>query len=150
LTALADAARFECPDGEIHFEPTEKHAAALRLPSDAEINWLSAEQSNSSLIVGDAVMLKIFRRIAGGPHPEPEMGRYLTAHGFANAPPYLGQIVRVAADGTPFALGIAQGFIRNQGDAWSWLLDSMLRALDELSAAASAADNQGEHIADYE
>ena len=54
--------------------------------------WLSAEQSNSSLIVDDAVMLKIFRRISPGEHPEAEMGRYLTAHGFANSPPLLGEV----------------------------------------------------------
>jgi maltose alpha-D-glucosyltransferase/alpha-amylase len=150
VAALADAVRFETPDGAIRFEPNEEHAATLRLPDDAEINWLSAEQSNSSLIIGDAVMLKIFRRISGGEHPEAEMGRYLTAHGFANAPPFLGQIVRADPDGTPFSLGVAQGFVRNQGDAWSWLLDNMLRALDELSSAASVGDAQGEHIADYE
>ena len=82
-------------DGEIRFEPTPDWRESLHLPADAEINWLSAEQSNSSLIVGDAVMLKIFRRIAGGPHPEAEMGRYLTEQGFANTPPLLGEIVRV-------------------------------------------------------
>jgi maltose alpha-D-glucosyltransferase/alpha-amylase len=150
VAALADGVRLECPDGEIRFEPTLERAARLRVPADAEINWLSAEQSNSSLIIGDAVMLKIFRRISGGQHPEAEVGRYLTERGFANAPPFLGQIVRVAADGTPYALGIAQGFVRNQGDAWSWLLDNMLRALDELGATAAATDGQHEHIADYE
>ena len=48
------------------------------------MNWLSAEQSNSSMIVGDVAMLKLFRRVAVGPHPEAEMGRYLTEQGFAN------------------------------------------------------------------
>ena len=33
----------------------------LRRPADAQVMWLTAEQSNSSLIVDDAVMLKIFR-----------------------------------------------------------------------------------------
>ena len=32
-------------------------------PPTPPVMWLSAEQSNSSLIVDDAVMLKIFRRI---------------------------------------------------------------------------------------
>jgi hypothetical protein len=36
-----------------------------------------------------------------GEHPEAEMGRYLTAAGFAHAPPLLGEVVRVSADGTP-------------------------------------------------
>ena len=94
-----------------------------------EINWLSAEQSNSSLIVGDVAMLKMFRRVVGGPHPEAEMGRYLTEQGFANTPPLLGEVVRIDADGTRHALAIAQGFIRNQGDAWTWTLDLLMRGL---------------------
>jgi maltose alpha-D-glucosyltransferase/alpha-amylase len=122
----------------------------LHLPADAEINWLSAEQSNSSLIIGDAVMLKIFRRIAGGPHPEAEMGRYLTQHGFANAPPLLGEIARVEPDGTRFSLAMAQGFVHNQGDAWSWLLDQLLRALDDLTAPASVGDAEAGQMSDYE
>ncbi len=60
------------------------------VPPDAEMKWLSAEQSNSSMIIGDVAMLKVFRRIAAGPHPEAEMGRYLTEQGFANAAPLLG------------------------------------------------------------
>ena len=53
------------------------------------------------------------------------MGRYLTAQGFAHTPPLLlGDVIQVASDGTPHTLAIAVGFIRNQGDAWSWTLRS--------------------------
>ena len=55
-------------------------------PANAEVNWLAAEQSNSSLIIGNTAMLKIFRRISPGHHPEAEMHRYLTEHGFMHAP----------------------------------------------------------------
>jgi len=150
VALLAQGACRASPDGEIRFEPTPDCVESLHLPADADINWLSAEQSNSSLIVGDAVMLKIFRRISGGPHPEAEMGRYLTQHGFANAPPLLGEIARVGPDGTRFSLAIAQGFVHNQGDAWSWLLDQLLRALDDLTAPALADDAEAGHMSDYE
>ena len=65
---------------QIVFEPTADKVEVLRRPADAPVMWLTAEQSNSSLIVDDAVMLKIFRRISTGEHPEAEMSRYLTAH----------------------------------------------------------------------
>ena len=42
----------------------------VELPPDAEIRRLSAEQSNSSWIVGDAVVLKLVRRVLAGIHPE--------------------------------------------------------------------------------
>jgi maltose alpha-D-glucosyltransferase/alpha-amylase len=150
IALLAQGACRASPDGEIRFEPTLDRVDSLQLPAEAEINWLSAEQSNSSLIVGDAVMLKIFRRIAGGQHPEAEMGRYLTQQGFANTPALLGEIARIGPDGTRFSLAIAQGFVRNQGDAWSWLLDQLLRALDDLTAPAAAGDAEADHMSDYE
>ena len=104
------------------------------VPAGVEMSWLSVEQSNSSMIIGDVAMLKLFRRIAVGPHPEAEMGRYLTEQGFANIAPLLGEVVRVDANGDRHALAIAQGFIRNQGDAWTWTLDLLMRGLGELTA----------------
>ena len=98
------------------------------------MKWLSVEQSNSSMIVGDVAMLKLFRRVSAGPHPEAEMGRYLTEQGFANIAPLLGEVVRVDTDGERHALAVAQGFIRNQGDAWTWTLDLLMRGLADLTA----------------
>ena len=109
----------------LRFQPTAAEREVLSAGADSEMIWLAAEQSNSSLTIGDSVMLKIFRRIVPGEHPESEMSRYLTAQGFANTPPLLGDIVRIGKDGTPHTLGIAVGFIRNQGDAWSWMLDHL-------------------------
>ena len=49
--------------------PTESGREQLQTNPEAEVNWLAAEQSNSSLTVGDAVMLKIYRRILPGSTP---------------------------------------------------------------------------------
>ncbi len=154
--ALAVGATIATADGEIRFEATPGRSDALQLPADADVMWLSAEQSNSSLILGDKVMLKIFRRVSGGEHPEAEMGKHLTNQGFANVPPQLGEVVRVAGDGLRHSLAVAQGFIRNQGDAWSWTLNHLERALDDLGARAAntqgdgTAQAQADNIADYE
>jgi maltose alpha-D-glucosyltransferase/alpha-amylase len=149
LASLAHGERRATSQGEIRFDPTPGKAAQLQVAPDAEINWISAEQSNSSLTIGDLVMLKIFRRINVGQHPEAEMSRYLTTHGFANAPPLLGEVVRVA-DGAHFSLAVAQGFVRNQGDAWTWLTDHLLMARDDLAAAEPSAAAEADHLSDYE
>ncbi len=133
VAGLADGRVIKNADGTLRFQATDVGEALLRAGLGAEINWLTAEQSNSSLTVGDTVMLKIFRRVSAGHHPEAEMSRYLTAAGFANAPPLLGEIVQVSKDGTPHTLAVALRFIRNQGDAWSWILDHLKRALDTLA-----------------
>jgi maltose alpha-D-glucosyltransferase / alpha-amylase len=132
-------------EGEIRFEPTDR-MQAVQVAPDAEIKWLSAEQSNSSLIVGDAAMLKLFRRVVSGPHPEAEMGRYLTEHGFRNIPALLGEMVRVGADGGRHTLAVAQSFVRNQGDAWTWTLDWLARGLSDLASS----ENGGEDYQEYE
>ncbi len=148
IAGLAAGARHETAQGAICFEPARAHVETLRLPSDAPVNWLTAEQSNSSLIVGDAAVLKMFRCISGGEHPEAEMGRYLTEQGFAHVPALLGEVVRVGPDGTRFLLAIAQAFIRNQGDAWSWTLDRLTRALEDLSAQDATVEAQAPQLAD--
>jgi maltose alpha-D-glucosyltransferase / alpha-amylase len=149
LAALAAGMTLDAADGRIVFEPTEGMQATLRRPHDAEVLWLTAEQSNSSLIVDDAVMLKIFRKVSPGAHPEAEMSRYLTAQGFANAPALLGEVARVSGKGERNSLAVAQAFVRNQGDAWAWTLDQFNRALDDLSTPGEGADARADKVADY-
>jgi maltose alpha-D-glucosyltransferase / alpha-amylase len=150
VSCLAAGQGFEHADGVVRFQATESGREQLKTKPDAEVNWLAAEQSNSSLTVGDAVMLKIYRRILPGTHPEAEIGRYLTAQGFTHAPPLLGDVVRIAADGTAFTLAVALGFVRNQGDAWAWILDQLQRAIDGLAAAEPAGDTEADLLADCE
>jgi maltose alpha-D-glucosyltransferase/alpha-amylase len=124
--------------------------AEIVVAPDAEMQWLTVEQSNSSMIIGDVAMLKLFRRVSSGPHPESEMGRYLTEQGFANIAPLLGEVVRLDADGERHVLAVAQGFIRNQGDAWTWTLDLLTRGLSELTAGTEAVQaTESEHHEDY-
>jgi maltose alpha-D-glucosyltransferase / alpha-amylase len=149
LGALAEEARVETADGTIVFEPVESDGTVLQQPENASVLWLTAEQSNSSLIVNDAVMLKLFRKVSAGMHPEAEMSRYLTAQGFANTPPMFGEIVRIAKDGERSSLAVAQGFVRNQGDAWDWLLNQFNRAIDDIATREADENAIDDEVADY-
>jgi maltose alpha-D-glucosyltransferase/alpha-amylase len=132
LARLRAGEQLPLPDGgTLRFEPTSR-MATLDLADPPGIRRLSAEQSNSSLIVDDAVVLKVVRRVSAGIHPEGEMTRLLTERGFGNTAPLLGEVVRIDADGTPSTLMIAQGFVRNQGDGWSWTLDALSRAAQDV------------------
>ena len=117
---------------------------ALPDQSEAAIRWLATEQSNSSLIVGNVAMIKLIRRVSPGVHPEAEMTRRLTFCGFANAPQLLGEIVRVDPKDTPHTLFIIQSAIANQGDAWTWMLDNLRRALED-AALEEEAGAQSPH-----
>ncbi len=146
LRAFRSEARIPAGDGEVRFEATAG-IGAIELPDAPEITWLSAEQTNSSLIIADVAMLKIFRRIVTGHHPEAEMGRHLTEQGFAHSAPLLGEVVRVGADGARASLAIAQGFVRNQGDAWTWMLEQLARAIDDPAGHDEGIASEADHIA---
>ena len=150
IASMYEARQFAYADGIVYFRPTPTGTAQLQTIADADINWLAAEQSNSSLTIGDKAMIKIYRRISAGEHPEAEMGRHLTAQGFANAPPLLGDVVRTASDGTPFTLAIVLGFVRNQGDAWAWILDHLTRSLDTQASAGAPETSEADLLADCE
>ncbi|MBA1200638.1 maltose alpha-D-glucosyltransferase [Pseudomonas capeferrum] len=132
LRGCVDRTRLPIGDGELRFESTEQ-LAALQLNDDSEVRYLSAEQSNSSVVVGDRLVLKLIRRVNPGVHPELEMSAYLTAAGFANISPLLGWVSRVDGADQPHLLMIAQGYLNNQGDAWAWTQNTLERAIrDEM------------------
>jgi maltose alpha-D-glucosyltransferase/alpha-amylase len=148
LSGLAQSDIIAIDHGMIRFEPTSRMAEIV-VPEGVEMLWLSAEQSNSSVVVGDIAIIKMFRRVTDGPHPEAEMGRYLTENGFASTPALLGEVVRVDPDGTSHALAIAQAFVRNQGDAWTWTLELLLRGLSDLTGGDEAVAGDAADHADY-
>ncbi|MEE2976805.1 MAG: maltose alpha-D-glucosyltransferase [Pseudomonadota bacterium] len=152
LTNLVRGTTLEANDGTVHFEPEPNIAelaepagsaaspeagstrpAPLPLAPDTPIQWLAAEQSNSSLVIGESVIVKLIRRIATGIHPEVEMTRHLTRVGYANTAALIGEVSHHAADGERATLAVMQSFVPNQGDAWTWALDYLRRTIDELA-----------------
>ncbi|HEX4114197.1 MAG TPA: putative maltokinase, partial [Stellaceae bacterium] len=149
LAAMKERRTVRSADGELRFVPTDE-IDTIKLSPDSEVTWLSAEQSNSSLIVGEKAVLKLFRRVSPGFHPEAEMGRYLTEQGFANGAALLGEIMRVAPDGERYVLGIVQAFVRNQGDAWTWMLDGLAHGIDDLRPEQHEGQGEEEHLIPFE
>ena len=85
-----------------------------------------AEQSNTSIIYRDRYILKLFRKLESGINPDLEIGRFLTEHRFRNTPAVLGAFeYHSNRYHEPFAVGILQQFVANQGDAWKYTLESL-------------------------
>jgi len=105
----------------------------------------AAEQSNTSILYDDALILKLFRRLEPGENPDVEIGRFLTetVH-FAQIAPLKGELTMTAATGERTTLAMLQGFIANEGDGWAWF-QQQLRAMlggdavaEQTSVAAAA------------
>lgn len=78
-----------------------------------------AEQSNTSIIFGNAAILKLFRRMEPGLNPDVEIGRFLTTRtSFTNTPALLGVIRYEGSDGTDCIAGMLQHFLSGSTDAW--------------------------------
>ena len=102
------------------------------------------EQSNTTVIVDATAVVKIFRKLNEGIHPEIEIGRFLIEHtGFKNVPDLLGSIELVEGDQRS-ALAVAHRFVENQGDAWTVTGAYLGRFIDDqrvLSAAATPEES---------
>ncbi len=119
----------------VYFRPTT--AFSEDVAADLDIERMGGEQSNTSMRIGDSLILKVYRRLQPGIHPEVEMGRYLTEQAnYRNTPALLGSVELVDAGGEPTALAVLHRFVRNQGDGWSFTLDYLDRLLSRLEVMA--------------
>ncbi|HEY9127612.1 MAG TPA: maltose alpha-D-glucosyltransferase [Acidobacteriaceae bacterium] len=95
----------------------------------------SAEQSNTSILYGNKLILKLFRRLQPGENPDVEIGRFLTETAkFAHIAPFLGEIsiTPQSSNQTPgekTTIAMLQGLVANQGDGWQWFLDQLQKFL---------------------
>jgi len=95
----------------------------------------SAEQSNTSLIYGDRLILKLFRRQQAGPNPESEIGKYLTeTAGFDGVPPFAGALEYEGAGIQSSTLAVLQGLVANEGDGWTLTLKELARYYEHCAA----------------
>ena len=106
-------------DQKLTVERFAKHA----FRDDATTTLAGAEQSNTSVIVDDAAILKLYRLLTPGVHPDVEVGRFLTTRAkFANTPALLATLLLEGGHHAIVA-GMVQEYLPGSTDAWSYALD---------------------------
>jgi maltose alpha-D-glucosyltransferase / alpha-amylase len=94
--------------------------------ADMDVHPLRGEQSNSSVIFGDRMLMKVLRRLEPGISPDVEIGAFL--NDLEHVPEVLGTLdVLPGGDGGARTLAMIQRFVPNEGDAWSQTLDELGR-----------------------
>ena len=94
--------------------------------------FMGVEQSNTSIIYNETLVLKIFRRIYISTNPDYEISRFLTERmDFKSSPAYTGSISVELSEGK-ITLGLMQQLVPNQGDAWEFMLKEMDGIFDNL------------------
>lgn len=108
-----------------------------------KITRVAGEQSNTSVIFSDLMMMKFFRRLESGPNPDQEILQFLNEHtAFERVPRYLGAIEYEVPDSQPTTVALLETLVPNQGNAWNHTLDEVARyyeravSLDQFTSQA--------------
>ncbi|MEZ5763658.1 MAG: maltose alpha-D-glucosyltransferase [Xanthobacteraceae bacterium] len=121
---------------QVDFKPTERLKTIPEGPI-SNVRAVETEQTNSTTLVDDRYVVKVYRKIESGLNPEIEVGRFLTdVAGFANTPALLGSIELTGAD-TQSAVAIVHAFVENQGDAWTLSAAALDRFIEGESLIAT-------------
>ena len=133
LDAVARRRRFTGPVGSVSAGRTRTFAQLVdgKAPTPGgglEPRAAGLEQSNSSIMFGDRLTLKLLRRTANGINPDLELSRFLTERAsFPHAPPLAGYLEYRAGAKTSMTLAVMHAFVPNEGDAWRFTLDEVER-----------------------
>ncbi|WP_063753343.1 hypothetical protein [Streptomyces sp. NRRL S-87] len=99
------------------------HDPGAAIPAGLTARPLSGEQSNSSLIYGDAYILKVFRRVGPGTNPDLELPRALAGAGCTRVPaPVAWYEAELPGVAEPLTLGVLQPYLRGSDDGWQLAL----------------------------
>ena len=106
-------------------EGTVEFASLAGVNDPRAARLIDGEQSNSSVVFDDALILKVFRRVEAGINPELELLRFLTEAGFANIAELAGWYAYSGAQ-MEATLGIMQRFVAGAEDGWERALDAIV------------------------
>lgn len=114
-------------------------------PPGGAARAVGAEQSNSSVVLDEAVIIKLFRRVEPGPNPELELNRALTAEGFEHIPAHVGEAQYEGVwedEEVTIDLAIAQAFVHGATDGWQAFVDGVRTLFDQIHDADLPEDRR--------
>lgn len=126
--------------GRLEYADVSEEAATTFRRADAgdAVRAVGHEQSNSSVRVGRTFVFKLIRRLDSGESPEVEIGRFLASRtSFRATAPLHGSLTYESPTGHRATVGVLQGWVDNQGDGWTYLLNALAR-VDRHEARADA------------
>src|SRR3954451_6606642 len=122
LHRMRSNAELGVEEGTLSFHWAE--SASSSLGGTVDVRPVGVEQSNSSIVFADELILKAFRRVEPGENPELELLRFLSSRGCPNIAPLAGwyEFEGRLVDAT---LGILQAFLAGATDGWELALDEL-------------------------
>jgi maltose alpha-D-glucosyltransferase/alpha-amylase len=128
---LRGSQNFAADGGEVIFDGAP--ALAETPPTDNTVKFVGAEQSNVSVVVGDVVILKYYRKFDEGIQPDAEVAEYLASRGFSHTPKFLGRVDWKDKSGATSTVATAFQYVSNQGDAWNAVTGGLQRVIEDVA-----------------
>ncbi|MFL5843374.1 MAG: phosphotransferase [Solirubrobacteraceae bacterium] len=119
LELIRENADVEHDESVIRFRSLEPIDGAT-----GEARPVGAEQSNSSVVFGEELILKVFRRVEPGINPDLEISRFLTERGFDRIPGLAGWY-EIEGRNLDATLGMLQHFVAGARDGWALAMDEL-------------------------
>jgi maltose alpha-D-glucosyltransferase/alpha-amylase len=94
-------------------------------PDRLKPQLMRVEQSNTSMLYGNELFFKLFRKLDVGMNPDVEIAHQLTRKGFEHTPEVTGEVHYRTEDGASLTVGVMKRFVPNEGDAWAYTLDRL-------------------------
>ena len=138
-----------------HYRLQATHTAILRRLrmtgplAELEPSVSKAEQGNSSIIFGEKLGLKIFRRLEPGINPDLEMERFLTARKFSHTPPLAGALEYRSQRHESITMGMLIAHTPGCKNAWEHTLDTLGRFYERIRTWPAEADPTPPSISDF-
>jgi maltose alpha-D-glucosyltransferase/alpha-amylase len=132
----------------LEFRPTGSLSDKTTKPPE-HVRAVETEQSNSTALVDNEYVVKVYRKLEPGINPEIEIGRFLTeVAGFPNTPALLGSVELVEGEQSS-AIAVVHAFVQNQGDGWTVTSAYLDRFVDEQRLLASGYAGESEEQLPY-
>lgn len=128
------------------YGPVERHIVpGFTVETGLRGRALDAEQSNTSVVLGEKLLLKLFRRLTLGTNPDVELPLALAESGCRSIAPVRAWL-DAEIEGVRTTLAMAQDFAANAADGWSMAVGSIRDLLIEgdLRADEVGTDFAGE------
>jgi maltokinase len=119
IRLIDQGADVDTEDGHFSFRHVE---GVVAIPDDAEARVIGVEQSNSSIVFADRLVLKVFRKLEPGINPELEILNFLTRRDFPNIAPLHGWY-EYEGQALAATLGVAQRFLPEAVGGWELALE---------------------------
>ncbi|OHB56554.1 MAG: maltose alpha-D-glucosyltransferase [Planctomycetes bacterium GWF2_50_10] len=87
---------------------------------------VKSEQSNTSFVYENKLILKLYRKLEDGMNPDLELQAFLSDKAdFKHVPAFCGAAEYIAGEREPVLMGLLQGYVVNEGDGWAFAQNAL-------------------------